>query len=258
MSERTPYEKEISKLLGNTQLALWKKLIFALEFRYGKVGLVRYNKVAKHYEHVFTSGKEELCAVCTGSNRLSFRINLSESEKKEFEMHRNTFSENIRTAYDSLTPVGNDDGCAEASVDSQGKLSGLVKLVSLKNFEDKSLYGKVRKVVRFFLNPHFLLCFGIGWMITNGWAYIFAFLGTLFRINWMIAVGYGYLAFLWIPISPEKIVTIAIAIVLLRLLFPKDEETLGILKNMHNKVKEAAKNKKKKKKGDNTDSDSKS
>ena len=53
----------------------------------------------------------------------------------------------------------------------------------------------------------------------------------------MVAVATGYLAFLWLPISPEKIVTVAIAIVLLRWLFPNDRKTLAVLKRMKNSVK---------------------
>lgn len=92
-------------------------------------------------------------------------------------------------------------------------------------------------MVEFLLNPRFLLCFGLGWMVTNGWSYALLALGTYFEIGWMITVATVYITFLWLPISPEKIVTIAIAMVLLRLLFPNDEKTLGILKRLHEKAK---------------------
>lgn len=99
----------------------------------------------------------------------------------------------------------------------------------------------IKKTLQFIFNPRFLLCFGIGWLITNGWSYIMLALGTYFQIGWMIAVASGYLAFLWLPISPEKIVTVAIAIALLRVLFPKDEKTLAVLTQMFNKAKAALK-----------------
>lgn len=98
-----------------------------------------------------------------------------------------------------------------------------------------------KKVVYFLFNPRFLLCFGIGWMITNGWSYIMLGVGTYYNIGWMIAVAGAYLTFLWLPISPEKIVTVAIAMALLRWLFPKDEKTLGVLKEMHEKMHEKQK-----------------
>ena len=104
----------------------------------------------------------------------------------------------------------------------------------------------LRKLASFFLNPRFLLCFGVAWMLTNGWSYILFALGTYFGIGWMIAVGGGYMAFLWLPISPEKLVTVAIAIWLLRLLFPNDQKTLAVL--MKARIKTAVKNRKQKNK----------
>lgn len=105
-----------------------------------------------------------------------------------------------------------------------------------------------KKVVIFILNPRFLLCFGIGWIITNGWSYVMLGIGTFYGIEWMVIAAGAYLAFLWLPISPEKIVTVAIAMFLLRIFFPKDEKTLGVLRQMHKKAKEALLAKKKKRK----------
>ena len=75
------------------------------------------------------------------------------------------------------------------------------------------------------LNPRFLLCFGIAWLITNGWSYLLFGLGMLFDIGWMTTVAGAYIAFLWLPFTPEKIVTFAIALGLRRLIFPKDKKT---------------------------------
>ena len=97
----------------------------------------------------------------------------------------------------------------------------------------------LKKAVLFIANPRLLLCFGIGWMITNGWSYVLLALGTWLQIGWMIAVAGAYLTFLWLPISPEMIVTVAIAMWLLKVLFPNDEKTLGVLRNMHAKIKAA-------------------
>ena len=91
---------------------------------------------------------------------------------------------------------------------------------------------KAKKVLLFVANPRLLLCFGIGWMITNGWSYIAFFLGGYFDIEWLSAVAAAYLAMLWFPFSPEKLVTLAIAMLLLRILFPNDEKTLGVLRDM--------------------------
>ena len=95
----------------------------------------------------------------------------------------------------------------------------------------------VRKVIQFIANPRLLLCFGIAWLITNGWSYILLGIGTVLKIGWMVAEASAYLTFLWLPISPEKIATVAIAMVLLRFLFPNDQKTLAVLKAMWQKVK---------------------
>lgn len=109
----------------------------------------------------------------------------------------------------------------------------------------KKIKDKIKKIIQFIANPRLLLCFGIAWIITNGWSYALLGIGTYYNIGWMIAIASGYLTFLWLPISPEKIVTVAIAMVLLRFLFPNDQKTLGTLKEMSAKVKESIKRKRK-------------
>ncbi|MBE5809824.1 MAG: hypothetical protein E7318_02695 [Clostridiales bacterium] len=107
------------------------------------------------------------------------------------------------------------------------------------NLTGEKLKHNLKKTWQFIANPRLLLCFLIGWLITNGWSYILFGLGTYFEINWMIAVSGAYLAFLWLPISPEKIVTCAIAIALLRWLFPQDQKTLAVLRGWYEKAKTA-------------------
>lgn len=102
---------------------------------------------------------------------------------------------------------------------------------------------KLKKVIRFITNPRLLLCVAIAWLITNGWSYVLFGVGSYFGIHWMTAVAGAYIAFLWLPISPEKIVTFAIAIALLRLLFPNDQKTLAVLKGFYEKAKAAIKGK---------------
>lgn len=104
---------------------------------------------------------------------------------------------------------------------------------------------KVKKTIvtlmEFLLNPRLLLCWGAAWFITNGWSYVMFALGTFFEIPWMLTASGAYLAFLWLPVSPEKLVTVAIAIALLRFFFPKDEKTLGKLRAMHRRLREFVK-----------------
>ncbi len=116
----------------------------------------------------------------------------------------------------------------------------------------KNIKEKLKKLIQFLLNPRFLLCFGLAWMITNGWCYIFIGVGSFYDIEWMFYVGTTYLAFLWLPVTPEKIITIPMAIAFLKLFFPKDENTLAVLNGMYQKAKEALKSKKKKKKESDT------
>ena len=106
---------------------------------------------------------------------------------------------------------------------------------------------KLKGFLLFISNPRLLLCLLIGWMITNGWSYIMLGVGTFFEIYWMIAVSSAYLAFLWFPFSPEKLATLAIALALLRWLFPQDQKTLAVLHNMHLKTKEIIKRRKERK-----------
>ena len=103
---------------------------------------------------------------------------------------------------------------------------------------------KIIKTVHFITNPKLIFCLAVAWLITNGWSYILFVLGTCFEINWMVGLSGAYLAFLWLPVSPEKIVTLAIAIALLNHLFPDDKRTLAVLKQMRDKAKNAIKNRK--------------
>ena len=86
------------------------------------------------------------------------------------------------------------------------------------------------KLLKKLCNWRFLICFGIAWIITNGWCYVFIFLGTILNIKWMLSVGTSYLAFLWMPWTPEKLITIPIAIFLLKILFPKQKKLQEELK----------------------------
>lgn len=120
----------------------------------------------------------------------------------------------------------------------------------------------LRQTVEFILNPRLLLCLGGAWMVTNGWSYVMFAVGTWFEIGWMLAVSGAYLTFLWLPVSPEKLVTVALAIVFLRFFFPNDLKTLGKLRSMHARLKalfieqkNKRKNKKRSKKASKTDND---
>ena len=121
-------------------------------------------------------------------------------------------------------------------------------LAKLKeNLTGDKLTQNLKKTLQFIANPRLLVCVLLGWMITNGWSYVMFAVGTICEIEWMVAIAGAYLAFLWLPISPEKLVTIAIAIALLRWLFPNDQKTLAVLKRWHVKAKSIMRTRKERK-----------
>ena len=107
------------------------------------------------------------------------------------------------------------------------------------NLTGEKLRYNLKKTLQFIGNPRLLLCLALGWLITNGWSYIMFGIGTYLEINWMVAVAGAYLAFLWLPISPEKQGTITIAVALLRWLFPGDQKTLAVLHRWYEKTRAA-------------------
>ena len=106
---------------------------------------------------------------------------------------------------------------------------------------------KMQKILQFIANPRLLFCLMVAWLITNGWSYILFGIGTYWGIEWMTGIAAAYLAFLWLPVSPEKLATLAIALALLRLLFPNDQKTLAVLMDLYDKAKTAVREKRKKK-----------
>ena len=48
---------------------------------------------------------------------------------------------------------------------------------------------RLKRVLAFCLNPRLLLCLGIGWFLTNGWAYVAAALGTALHLPWLAGAG---------------------------------------------------------------------
>lgn len=80
--------------------------------------------------------------------------------------------------------------------------------------------------VKLILNWRFLVCFGLAWMITNGWSYALLIVGMSLEIAWMSSIALAYITFIWLPITPEKIITVSIALFLVRVLFKEHNEEL--------------------------------
>ncbi len=97
----------------------------------------------------------------------------------------------------------------------------------------------IKKWVMVILNPRLLLCLFLAWMLTNGWSYVFAIVGTWLDITWMLVAGTTYMSLLWVPFTPEKILTVVIALFLMRALFPRDKKTVLVLTDELNKLKAA-------------------
>ena len=97
--------------------------------------------------------------------------------------------------------------------------------------------GLAAAALRFITNPKLLLCFGIAWFITNGWAYLAMALGIAFANSVIMGISGAYIAFLWLPLSPSKLACAAIAIFLMKRLFPDDTRTLAVLDELYTKAK---------------------
>lgn len=63
-----------------------------------------------------------------------------------------------------------------------------------------------------------LISFLLAWMITNGWAYILVFTssGLLNKLAWW------YIGILYLPVTPEKVITIPLGLFIHAVLWDKD------------------------------------
>lgn len=89
-----------------------------------------------------------------------------------------------------------------------------MKKINFKKINFKKIKSTV---VRYLKDPKLFVSFLLAWMITNGWAYIFIGLGSYLNIKWMTAVGTGYIAILWLPCTPEKLITVPISVAIYKL-----------------------------------------
>lgn len=101
------------------------------------------------------------------------------------------------------------------------------------------IINTIKKWLGVILNPRLLLCLFVAWMITNGWSYVVTVIGTLCEIQWMTALGGAYMSLLWVPFTPEKLLTVIIALFLMRLIFPRDKKTIGVLREQVRTIKES-------------------
>lgn len=81
------------------------------------------------------------------------------------------------------------------------------KLIKIKNL-----------IIKYLKDPKLFISFLIAWIITNGWAYIMLGFGIFLKIKWMQVVATSYLAILWLPCTPEKLITIPLSVFIYKML----------------------------------------
>ena len=72
----------------------------------------------------------------------------------------------------------------------------------------KRLWTKIKTYISPFLNWRILIIYVPIWFIMSGWTYLFIYLGTRHHVGWMLAAGTFWATVLWLPFTPEKLITI--------------------------------------------------
>lgn len=72
-----------------------------------------------------------------------------------------------------------------------------------------------------YLTFKMILVFGGVWILSNGIWYVLAF-APLPIPNWLACFSRSYIAFLWLPTSPEKLITIPFSVWLYKKLFKEE------------------------------------
>ena len=85
------------------------------------------------------------------------------------------------------------------------------KLWAWLYFEWQVYKDKIKPYLTWTLAPSML----IAWLITNGWSYILIAIGH----GWIRAVALAYAGILWLPFTPEKLITIPLALWIQKILF---------------------------------------
>ena len=76
----------------------------------------------------------------------------------------------------------------------------------------KRLLTKIKTYISPFLNWRILVIYLPIWFIMSGWTYLFIYLGTRHHVGWMLAAGTFWATVLWLPITPEKLITIPLTL----------------------------------------------
>jgi hypothetical protein len=76
----------------------------------------------------------------------------------------------------------------------------------------KRLWTKIKTYISPFLNWRILIIYLPIWFIMSGWTYLFIYLGTKYSVGWMLAAGTFWATVLWLPITPEKLITVPLTL----------------------------------------------
>ena len=76
----------------------------------------------------------------------------------------------------------------------------------------KRLWTKIKTYISPFLNWRILVIYVPIWFLMSGWTYLFIYLGTRHHVGWMLAAGTFWATILWLPITPEKLITIPLTL----------------------------------------------
>ena len=90
----------------------------------------------------------------------------------------------------------------------------------------KRLWTKIKTYISPFLNWRILIIYVPIWFIMSGWTYLFIYLGTCHRVGWMLAAGTFWATILWLPFTPEKLITIPLTLFIYVKLFGHGNEKL--------------------------------
>ena len=76
----------------------------------------------------------------------------------------------------------------------------------------KRLWNKIKTYISPFLNWRILIIYVPIWFIMSGWTYLFIYLGTKHGVGWMLAAGTFWATVLWLPFTPEKLITVPLTL----------------------------------------------
>ena len=101
----------------------------------------------------------------------------------------------------------------------------------------KKIWTKILTYLKPFLDWKFLVSYLIPFSLINGWAWIGTILMPIIGSNWFTIAASTWLAILWMPCTPEKLITIPMAIWIHHLLFKNDKKTKIKMQKMYDEAK---------------------